>query len=91
LAAASHDILQPLNAARLYASSVIERDQKQGSPELAQSLATSLEAVEDILMTLLDISRLDAGAMKAEITSFRLADIFSALKTDLEPMAREKN
>lgn len=90
LAAASHDILQPLNAARLYASSVIERDQKQGAPELAQSLATSLEAVEDILMTLLDISRLDAGAMKAEITSFRLADIFSALKTDLEPMAREK-
>lgn len=90
LAAASHDILQPLNAARLYASSVIERDQNQGSSELAQSLATSLEAVEDILMTLLDISRLDAGAMKAEITSFRLADIFAALKTDLEPMAREK-
>lgn len=90
LAAASHDILQPLNAARLYASSVIERDQKQGAPELAQSLATSLEAVEDILMTLLDISRLDAGAMKAEITNFRLADIFSGIRTDLEPMAREK-
>ena len=90
LAAASHDILQPLNAARLYASSVIERDQKQGAPELAQSLAMSLEAVEDILMTLLDISRLDAGAMKAEISSFRLADVFAALKTDLEPMAREK-
>jgi CheY-like chemotaxis protein/two-component sensor histidine kinase len=90
LAAASHDILQPLNAARLYASSVIERDQKQGAPELAQSLATSLEAVEDILMTLLDISRLDAGAMKAEMTNFRLADVFAGIKTDLEPMAREK-
>jgi len=91
LAAASHDILQPLNAARLYASSLIERDQRDGTPDLALSLATSLEAVEDILMTLLDISRLDAGAMRAEITSFRLADVFSGIKTDLEPMAREKH
>jgi hypothetical protein len=90
LAAASHDILQPLNAARLYSSALLDRDQKQGDERLAENVATSLEAVEDILTTLLDISRLDAGAMKPEIMAFGLDELLSQLKVELEPMAKEK-
>ncbi|MFO1149488.1 MAG: PAS domain-containing hybrid sensor histidine kinase/response regulator [Alsobacter sp.] len=90
LAAASHDILQPLNAARLYATSLVERDRHGGDSRLAENVDASLEAVEEILTALLDISRLDSGAMKAEVTSFRLEDILNQLKLEFEPIAREK-
>ncbi|WP_163284638.1 hypothetical protein, partial [Enterobacter hormaechei] len=49
-----------------------------------------LEAVEEILGALLDISRLDAGAMKAEVTSFRIDDLFRQLAVEFAPMARQK-
>jgi Na+/proline symporter/signal transduction histidine kinase len=90
LAAASHDILQPLNAARLYATSIVDRDRAQGDAYLAENVDASLEAVEEILTALLDISRLDSGAMKAELTNFRIEDILSQLKREFEPIARAK-
>ncbi|MBX9759510.1 MAG: PAS-domain containing protein, partial [Beijerinckiaceae bacterium] len=92
LAAASHDILQPLNAARLYATSLMERPaEAQGqSRELIANLDLSLEAVEEILTALLEISRLDAGKMKAEPSVFPLNDMLAQLRVEFEPMAREK-
>ncbi len=90
IAAASHDILQPLNAARLFTSALAEQRKKSETPKLVANVEASLEAMEEILTTLLDISRLDAGAMKPEITSFRLADIFEALEREFAPAAREK-
>ncbi len=97
LAAASHDILQPLNAARIYATSLSEQtrvnqEQKVGQiGKLADNVDASLEAVEDILTALLDISRLDAGAMKAELGALRLEDIFRQLAIEFEPLARSKS
>ncbi|HEV2605950.1 MAG TPA: NahK/ErcS family hybrid sensor histidine kinase/response regulator [Microvirga sp.] len=91
LAAASHDILQPLNAARLYASSLVERDRDAGNAALAENVDASLDAVEEILTALLDISRLDTGAMKPQWSSFRIEEIFRALQREFEPVAREKN
>ena len=67
LAAASHDILQPLNAARLYVTSLVERQGDGDDAQLVGNIDASLDAVEEILGALLDISRLDAGAMKPEI------------------------
>ncbi len=90
LAAASHDILQPLNAARLYATSLLERDHAAGEPRLAENVDASLEAVEEILTALLDISRLDAGAMKPELSNFRIDEILNQLRLEFEPMAKEK-
>ena len=90
LAAASHDILQPLNAARLYVSTLVERDRASSAVSLAENIDASLEAVEEILTTLLDISRLDSGAMKPEISSFRIDDILRQLQREFEPLAREK-
>ncbi|MDF2995435.1 MAG: multi-sensor hybrid histidine kinase [Xanthobacteraceae bacterium] len=90
LAAASHDILQPLNAARLYATSLVERAAEGEPGRLAQNVDASLEAVEEILAALLDISRLDAGAMKPEIAPFRIDDIFRQLELEFAPLAREK-
>jgi signal transduction histidine kinase len=65
LAAAGHDILQPLNAARLYCASLIEKaGGDTGFGRQAENIESSLDSVENILGAVLDISRLDAGAMK---------------------------
>jgi signal transduction histidine kinase/CheY-like chemotaxis protein len=90
LAAASHDILQPLNAARLYVTSLVERQGGGEDARLVANVDASLEAVEEILGALLDISRLDTGALKPEIASFRIDEILRQLEVEFAPLAREK-
>jgi Na+/proline symporter/signal transduction histidine kinase len=90
LAAASHDLLQPLNAARLYASSLIERALPTDALRLANNVDSSLEAVEEILGALLDISRLDAGKLEPESRPIALGELMSQLELAFEPMARAK-
>src|SRR5262249_27951358 len=91
LAAASHDILQPLNAARLYVTSLVERQGTGGEDvRLVENIDDSLEAIEEILGALLDISRLDAGAMTPSITSFKMADLMRSLEIEFTPIARAK-
>jgi CheY-like chemotaxis protein len=90
LAAASHDLLQPLNAARLYVTSLVERQGSGEEARLAGKVDASLEAVEEILGALLDISRLDAGAMHPELAVFRIDDLFRQLEVEFAPLAREK-
>jgi signal transduction histidine kinase/CheY-like chemotaxis protein len=89
LAAASHDILQPLNAARLYVTSLVERQSSRDDGALVGNIDASLEAVEEILAALLDISRLDAGAMKPEIATFRIDELLRQLEVEFAPLARE--
>jgi Na+/proline symporter/CheY-like chemotaxis protein len=90
LAAASHDILQPLNAARLYVTSLVERQGSGEDARLVSNVDASLEAVEEILGALLDISRLDSGAMRPEISSFRMDELMRQLEVEFTPLAREK-
>lgn len=90
LAAAGHDILQPLNAARLYSTSLQERSKGSENALLAENVNASLDAVEEILTALLDISRLDTGAMKAQLSSFRIEEILIQLQREFEPVAKEK-
>ncbi len=90
IAAASHDILQPLNAARLYVTSLIERQEQDETASLVQNIDASLEAVEEIFAALLDISRLDTGAMKPELTDFRISELLQRLEVEFAPLAREK-
>ncbi|MCC2690711.1 MAG: pleC 4 [Rhizobiaceae bacterium] len=91
LAAAGHDILQPLNAARLYCASLMERTRRGGARDAAANIESSLESVETILGAVLDISRLDAGAMKPADTVFRLDGLLRQIGTDFLPMAAAKN
>jgi Na+/proline symporter/CheY-like chemotaxis protein len=90
LAAASHDILQPLNAARLYVTSLVERQAGGNDAQLVGNIDASLDAVEEIFGALLDISRLDSGAMKPEIVGFRIDDLLRQLEVELAPLAQEK-
>jgi signal transduction histidine kinase len=90
LAAASHDVLQPLNAARLYASSLVERPLGVDDQQIAQNVDASLSAVEDILGALIDIARLDTGRMEPEISSFPLSDVMGSIAIEFGPMAAER-
>jgi signal transduction histidine kinase len=90
LAAAGHDILQPLNAARLYSTALAEKLGRAETSQLARNIDSSLESVEAILGMVLDISRLDTGALKPEVSAFRLDRLLSQIATDFTPMARKK-
>jgi Na+/proline symporter/signal transduction histidine kinase/CheY-like chemotaxis protein len=90
LAAASHDILQPLNAARLYVTSLIERQGGGDEQRLVGNIDASLEAVEEIFSALLDMSRLDTGAMRPELTSFRIDDLMKQIELEFAPIAAAK-
>ena len=89
LAAASHDILQPLNAARLYVTSLIERGGRDDR-RLIDNIDASLEAVEEIFGALLDMSRLDTGAMRPEFASFRIDEMMRQIELEFAPLAAAK-
>lgn len=90
-AAAGHDILQPLNAARLYASALVEQDITPETRRLANNIDSALESVETILGAVLDISRLDTGAMKPRLQPVVLNDLLQKIETDFVPSAAAKS
>ncbi|WP_371228162.1 PAS-domain containing protein [Roseovarius sp. 2305UL8-3] len=90
VAAASHDLLQPLSAAKLYVAS-LEND--LDTPEHRERLTkagNALLSVESILAALLDISKLDSGLASVDISAINLKDMLSQLNDELEPLARQK-
>ena len=90
LAAAGHDLLQPLNAAKLYASTLNETSTTPTKDKLASNISRSLESVEEILGSVLAISRLDSTSHKLSIGNCSLQKIFEQVELELAPMAREK-
>ncbi len=90
LAAASHDLLQPLNAARLSISVLSELQATDDARSLAGQIDQSLQTIEDLIKTLLDISKLDAGVVKPEVRAFPLDDVLSVLEASFAPQAAAK-
>ncbi|MDE1914483.1 MAG: PAS-domain containing protein [Sphingomonadales bacterium] len=88
LAAASHDLLQPLNAACLFVAALGDRRLALPTRALVSQTATALESVEDLLEALLEISRLDAGAIQPEISHFRIDQLLQTLNVEFTPLAR---
>lgn len=90
LAAASHDLLQPLNAARLFVSALASRRMADGNRELVAQTASALDSIESLLEALLEISRLDAGAIQPDPQPTPLADLFNALKAEFAAVAQRR-
>jgi signal transduction histidine kinase len=87
IAAASHDLLQPLNAARLFVSALDGHPMGERPRSLVHQASTALDSVEDLLEALFEISRLDAGAIQPELADLSLAAILSALRVEFGPLA----
>ena len=90
LAAASHDLLQPLNAARLFVSALGEKRLAASTRGLVNQTSVALDSVEDLLEALFEISRLDAGAIQPEIAPIELDRILSALRIEFAPLAESR-
>ncbi|UVO49288.1 PAS-domain containing protein [Sphingomonas sp. SUN019] len=89
LAAASHDLLQPLNAARLFVSALQERRVAGASRDLICQTASALDSIENLLEALLEISKLDAGAITPEIMDVPLGEVFHALQAEYQMLAEQ--
>lgn len=88
LAAASHDLLQPLHAARLFSQAL--SDMLSDAPEakaLSGKVDRSIAAADQLLRALLDLSRLEAGGIRNNPTAFRISALIEELMAELEPAA----
>ncbi|PBJ12475.1 Sensor histidine kinase RcsC [Pseudomonas ogarae] len=90
LAAVSHDLLQPLNAARLFTSALLERREPVANAQLVRNVSNSLQDVENLLGTLVDISKLDAGVIKADVAPFGLSELLDNLAAEYAQIARSE-
>lgn len=91
IAAAGHDLLQPLNAARLFSSAIQGLSLPDDAGELVGSLSRSLDDVESLITTLVDISKLEAGVVEAVPDAFVVDDLLSALAAEFSALAATRN
>ncbi|MDR3464755.1 MAG: ATP-binding protein [Xanthobacteraceae bacterium] len=90
LISVTHDLLQPLNAARLTLSSLAELSEAGNGAMLVEQVDRSLATLEELLRTLLDISKLDAGALKPEARPIAMASLFEPLHAEFAPIAAKR-
>ncbi|MCA8883101.1 MAG: PAS-domain containing protein [Rhodobacteraceae bacterium] len=90
IAAASHDLLQPINAAKLYISTLREAELTDTARDTVERLGRSFSSIEGLLHAILDISRLDSPGMDFNITSFCIGPLLHNIQTDFAPLAEEK-
>lgn len=89
--AVGHDLLQPLHAARLSLSVLVDGNRAPDDQRIAHQIEHALTTVEELLKTILDISKLESGVMKPSRQIVGLADLFASLALDIGPLARNKN
>lgn len=89
LAAIGHDLLQPLHAAHLFTDALQQRADPQ-QRELARQIGGALDSTTDLLTTLLDMSRLEAGGLVPEPRAFPLADVLDPLVAQFRVLANER-
>jgi signal transduction histidine kinase/CheY-like chemotaxis protein len=90
LISVTHDLLQPLNAARLTLSTFAEMEVSDRGAALLEQVDRSLLTLEDLLKTLLDISKLDAGVLKPEARPIPISSLFDRLRCELAPLAAKR-
>ena len=85
-----HDLMQPLNAARLALSALGELSAPTGGGVLVEQVDRCLATLEELIRTLLDLSKLDAGAMQPDIHTFELNDVMEPLARDFAYFAQKR-
>jgi signal transduction histidine kinase/CheY-like chemotaxis protein len=90
LISVTHDLLQPLNAARLTLSTLAEMVESESGIALVEQVDRSLVTLEDLLRSLLDISKLDAGALRPEVRPILLSSLFEPLHREFAPIAAKQ-
>ncbi len=90
LALASHDILQPLNAARLFTAALQEQHEPARQQAMIGQLDNSLKATEELISTLLEIAKLDDGKLTPARQPVELASLLLQLRDEYSLLAAQK-
>ncbi len=91
LAAASHDLRQPVQTLNLLNRAAIRHAGSNGAlRNVLERQQLALDTMAALLTSVLDISKLDSGAVKPEVTACPLAAVFDRLRSDYEPQATDK-
>ncbi len=90
LAAASHDLLQPMNAAKLLISTLMDSRLDSSQTEITNRLRRAFNSVESLLQALLEMSKLDATGAEFSVTELSMASLFEALNDQFMPLAEDK-
>jgi Na+/proline symporter/signal transduction histidine kinase len=92
LAAVGHDLMQPLNAARLFSAALSHQGEElsEQAQQLVQHMDSSLRSAEDLISDLLDISRLENGKITPERKPFAVNELFATLGVEFQALAREQ-
>ena len=90
LAAASHDLRQPLHAMGLFGAALAARVHEPAARDIVVSINATVEALERQFTTLMDISKLDAGAVSPARSAFPLAPLFARLECEFVPLAASR-
>ena len=90
LAAASHDLRQPLHALSLLAGALAERLQHDETKGIVDKIRAAVAALENLFNALLDISKLDSGVLQPCIEDFQLQPLFDRMENDYRPEAEQK-
>jgi len=88
--AVGHDLLQPLHAARLSLGELADAQHDLTSQRLAANVTYSLSAIEDLLTSILDLSKLEAGVFVPALQPVSLQAVFEQLVAGIQPIARKK-
>ncbi|WP_417454010.1 hybrid sensor histidine kinase/response regulator [Kiloniella sp.] len=90
LAAASHDLRQPLHAISLFVATLLDQNSNKARSTVVENIGRSVEHMNDLFESILDYSQLERGERVAEIRSFKLKSLFATLETDFAILAAEK-
>lgn len=90
VAAASHDLLQPLSAATLYLSAIGEELAEARHREVIDKAQNALASVQSIIEALLDISKLESGRAAVDMHTIDLAALLRQLRDEFQPLAERK-
>lgn len=90
LTAISHDLLQPVHAAHLFAHALSEQLRHPQYQASVRSIEGALTSVETLLSGLLDMSRLASGGMTAQVQAFCLHDTLQTLASEFSVLAKER-
>lgn len=91
LAAASHDLRQPVQALFFFTSALAHKLRANPAKQVLDDLERSLDALNILLDSLLDISKLDAGIVTPKETKFAVASLLERIEAEVEPAAAQKN
>jgi two-component system, sensor histidine kinase len=91
LAAASHDLLQPLNASRIFLSLLQETELDARQVRFIDNADKAFASVEELLESLLDISRFESHSVETNVSAFAVDDILQTLVAEYQPVCERKN